>query len=185
MDDSKLDNLFTKLFETCCEWYGKDSEIPGGGNEGIPLEISDQWLTEPEKREKQGRIKIERKRRVKAQREIDEEFERLNKEFTPPDPFASEKPPERVVVSDYDSSDDSDLEDDPGVIAPEGDPPPREPMGVSPGPQPHASPRAPSSVKPPRRSRRMRRGDYNPTTEGLERHPDFQRKSKLSHRANA
>jgi hypothetical protein len=175
MDDSKLENLFTKLFETCHEWYGEDSEITGGGNEGIPLEISDQWLTEPEKREKQGRIEIERKRRVKAQREIDEEFERLNKEFTPPDPFASEEPPDRAVVSDDDSSDDSDLEDDPGVTTPEGDPPPREPMGVSPGTPPHASPRAPSSVKPPRRSRRVRRGDYDPTTEGLERHSDFQR----------
>ena len=27
MDDSKLENLFTKLFETCREWYGEDSEI--------------------------------------------------------------------------------------------------------------------------------------------------------------
>ena len=55
----------------------------------------------------------------------------MNEEFTPPDPFSSDDPvPDRAVVSDAESSDESDAEDDASSTSPEGDGTPREPMGL-------------------------------------------------------
>ena len=98
----------------------------------------------------------------------------MNEEFTPTDPFSRDDPvPDRAVVSDVESSDESEAEDDASFTSPEGDSAPREPMGAT--PDSHLSPRTQDSMNPPRCSRRVRRGDYDPSIEGLERHPDFQR----------
>ena len=132
-------------------------------------ELHDEWLNEADRREKKYCQEEKRACQVDIVNEQIADAEKLNNSYKPIYPVLptngppDDSLPDAHAISDDESSVDSDEEtvssagkDDPHFDAPEG-------VDLSPSPpdQPVLQ-----------RSQRQRR-KYNPTTDGLENHPDF------------
>ena len=161
MEDTALDSIFTDLFDKCRDFYGKElldsDELP---------ELNDEWLDEAEQREKKSRNEEKRARQVDLINEQIADAEKLNNSYDPVYPVlpSDDPPPDAYPISDDDSS--IEYGNDGSISSADGDDPNLEASeGVHLPPSPQDEPVL-------RRSRRLRR-EYNPGTEGLERHPDF------------
>ena len=171
LEDTSLESIFTDLFDTCRDYYGEEPLESDSGKQFDELpELHDEWLNEAERREKKSRQEEKRARQVDIVNEQIADAEKLNNLYKPVYPvLPTDGPPDDSIpdahaISDDESSVDSDDEtvssageDDPHFDAPEG-------VDLPPSP-----PDQPAVL---RRSRRQRR-KYNPTTDGLENHPDF------------
>ena len=135
-------------------------------------ELYDEWFNEAERREKKSRLEEKRARQLDIVAEQIVEAEKLNTSYDPVYPTLPTDGPPRNPTPDSNpiSDDESSVEygDDESVSSTfEADPDFAAPEGVDLPPSPPAEPIL-------RRSRRQRR-EYNPATDGLEKHPDFVR----------
>ncbi|NCF91157.1 MAG: hypothetical protein GWQ05_09390, partial [Verrucomicrobiaceae bacterium] len=178
LSDTSVESIFNDLFGSCREWYGDDAD-GADGDDDPPLELPDEWLSEPEQRAKRERISQWRSQRDVVLEKRNAEFEKLNQEYSPPYPSPSSYPPsDSSYASDSDVDDDISASEgaDDGFTPPEGAGPPISPSQPSEGarrsptPAPFGPPSPDGAVDlrprrrkkmradgaPPRRSRRLK-----------------------------
>ena len=171
LEDTALESIFTELFETCRDYYGEEPLESDSGERLDELpELNDEWLNEAEQREKKSRNEEKRARQVDLVNEQIAEAEKLNNSYDPVYPIlptdgpSNDPSPDAHAISDDESS--IEYGDNGSISSADGDDLDFEVTeGVDLPPSPQVEPVL-------RRSRRLRR-EYNPGTEGLERHPDF------------
>ena len=159
LQDTKIEAIFSELFESCCDYYGEEPfPTPEGDEAKQPIDecpkLGDDWLTKPERREKKCRLEAKKARQLDVRRDQAKDFEKLNSEYNPPYPFSddSSEPPQ-LMSDDDDSSIESDSSDGPTLRAPEGATPAEGVQFQDEGPPTAEIPPVPVQV---RRSRRLR-----------------------------
>ena len=116
------------MFENCRDNYGEDTIAPEGASAepppavdpvDPPPELGDEWLSEPERREKKARLEASRSVQHEKRKQQAQDFEKLNSEFDPPYPLPT-SPGAAPVSDDDDSSVDSVGDPIPDLLSPEG-----------------------------------------------------------------
>ena len=79
LEDTKIESVFEKLFTDCRDHFGEEHEAaPGDDTSTVHSpELGNQWLTEPERRDRKERLDKARQQEQASQRERDDEFQRL------------------------------------------------------------------------------------------------------------
>jgi len=124
---TKIEGIFNDLFHKCRENFGDDITAPEGASatDRVPEdprdeapELNDDWLSEPERREKEARAADRYTRRNDLVEKQAREFEKLNKGYNPPYPTVPPEDalPDAATVSNSES--DSDEETDIGQDMP-------------------------------------------------------------------
>ena len=114
LSDTKIEVIFNELFHDCRENFSEDIPVPEGATPTVPVdprdespELGDEWLSEPEQREKRERAADRYTCRNKLVKKQNKEFEKLNKGYNPPYPTARpdgdvpsppRSPTQRVIV---------------------------------------------------------------------------------------
>lgn len=199
--DDAIERIFTDLFENCRDYYGEEAietvSVEESGQTDESPELNDEWLTEPERRDKKARMEAKRSNDGIIARKQAEEFEKLNSEYNPSYPSqptyspTNEPVPDGALISDDDYSDDDSVcscgseplfESSGGDVDPEGaTPPPPSPAGPGSRTRSQQGSRGRNNLdrdgsSPPQARRSQRsRGRYNTKTAGLEQHPEFNR----------
>ena len=108
LSETELETVFRDLFTTSCEDFSEEVIAPEGAEgaqeNGIELEVTNEWLTEEKLREKKERIVSQRSNQQREREKRAAEFEKLNESFNPPYPVPQGYPPGAVPVSDEEES---------------------------------------------------------------------------------
>jgi len=128
LSDTNIEAIFRDLFENCRDNYGEEIIAPEGASAepppavdpvDPPPELGDEWLSEPERREKKARLEASRSVQHEKRKQQAQDFEKLNSEFDPPYPLPT-SPGAAPVSDDDDSSVDSAGDPIPDLLSPEG-----------------------------------------------------------------